>query len=235
MHSGKISLPFIGKTLSLFAIAFTAALAHAEIVTPQRGGGQVNASMKHLNVFFDGANVTVQGDAIATPILRPLTPPQAFDPAQPWSVLIDKAYNYQYAWNPGGFITLPSGGAIWVERLSQDPALEVYERPSQWTTADGPTWTELFAANGDRWKWAGSMQHNAYAVLNPSQDTYTANYRVYIGDAVTGDPLANYGSADVTLTWNASPVPEPSILILAATGIGAAALLLRGRRTKAAV
>ena len=223
------------QALSILLVAFTVASAHAEIVLPQRGGGTVGgtiAPMKHVDILFDGANITVNVDTtVATPLLRELVPPQEFDPAQPWSVLIGKAYNYQYAWNPGGLITLPTGGGIWVERLSQDAEFDVYQRPPQWTTAIGPKWNEIFATDGERWKWAGAMQHNAYTVLNPLKDTYTASYRVYIGDATSGVPLPNYGSADVTLTWLATPVPEPSILILFATGIGAAALFIRKKRS----
>lgn len=45
------------------------------------------------------------------------------------------------------------------------------------------------------------MTHNVYAVLNPTKTDYAANYKVYIGDASTGDPLSAYGSATVTWSW----------------------------------
>jgi len=195
----------------------------AAYVTPQMGGGQtgmMGAPMKHTDIMFDGTNITLHvDDTVPTPELRPLTPPLEFDPAQPWSVLIDKAYNFQHAWNPGGFITLPSGTGIWIERLSSDMGLQAYLRPPAFTS--GAAWPEILAADGDRWKWSGAMQHNAYAVLDPLQSSYSATYLVYIGDAVSGVPVSGYGSAEVTWQWTATPVPEPASIMLLTVGSAA--------------
>lgn len=212
--------PRIVLALASFTLlTLTAGHASAAYVTPQIGGGQVGmmdgAAMKHADISFDGVNISIHlDDTVATPTLRPLTGTDAFDPAQPWSVLSGMAYNYQYAWNAGGFITLPTGGAIWVERLHHDAGLMTFMRTPQYVAAsDGPTWPEIFAADGDRWRWAGAMQHNAFAVFHPTQIAYTATYRVYLGDAITGQPLDGYGDDTVTWTWNASPVPEPASLL----------------------
>lgn len=203
--------------------------AHAAIVTPQIGGGQVGmmgAPMKHTDVMFDGTNITLHIDGtVETPMLRPLAEGDTFlDPnvAHLWDVLEDRAYNFQHAWNPGGFITLPAGGAIWIERLSQDAALEAYLRPPA-----TPEYAPVFEADGDRWKWSGAMTHNVYAVLDPVEDSYSATYRVYIGDSTTGDALQGYGSAEVTWEWTATPVPEPASL--AVLILGSAALRRRVR------
>jgi hypothetical protein len=206
--------------------------ARAAYVSPMIGGGQAGmtvAPMKHADIFFDGTNVTVDVDQLVpTPLLRPLTPPDQFDPAQPWSVLQDKAYNYQFAWNPGGVFAPPAGTGVWVERLFQDSELQVFARPPKFWTDPWPNpWPTVFANDGDRWKWGGTMTHNAYAVLNPTQSIYTARYRVYIGDAVTGTPIAGYGSAEATFTWLATPIPEPTTLIL--LGCSVAGLALRRR------
>lgn len=215
---------------SVLAISLcgVATVADAAYVMPMIGGGQVGmmmAPMKHADITFDGTNIAVHvDDTVGTPMLRPLTPPDEFDPAQPWSVLGTKAYNYQYAWNPGGFITLPTGAGIWIERLSSSPELEVYLRPPMFT--GGPTWPAVLDSDGARWKWSGAMQHNAYAVQDPLVSTYSASYRVYIGDETTGMPLPGYGSADVTWTWNAMPVPEPTLAAM----LPATLVLLARRR-----
>ncbi len=195
--------------------------AWAAYVSPRMSGGQVMGSMIHSDIFFDGTNISVDTDeSHGVPMLRPLTPPDEFDPAQPWSILTGKAYNWQYAWNPGGFITVPTGGGIWVERLHHDDGLQVYLRPMMYNAGvHGPTWPEIFTSDGYRWKWSGGMQHNAYTVLNPMMDTYEARYLVYIGDATTGAPLAGYGSQEVTWTWTATPVPEPAMLGPMALGV----------------
>lgn len=208
----RLNLDCRFASLLAMVLLGAATAADAAYVTPMIGGGQVGmmmAPMKHADVMFDGTNITVHvDDTVATPMLRPLVPPDEFDPAQPWSVLGTKAYNYQYAWNPGGFITLPAGTGIWIERLSASPELECYLRPPMFTS--GPTWPAVLASDGARWKWSGAMQHNAYAVQDPLLSSYSATYRVYIGNETTGEPVPGYGSADVTWTWNATPVPEPA-------------------------
>ena len=216
----------IPSTLLLAVVCTTA--VDAAIVTPKMGGGQVMGSMIHSDVYFDGTHVSVITDeSHGVPMLHPLTPPDEFDPAQAWSVLMGKAYNYQYAWNPGGFITLPTGGGIWVERLHHDEGLQSFLRPMMYNPGvHGSTWPEIFTSDGSRWKWSGGMQHNAYAVLNPIQSTYQARYRVYIGDATTGDPLPGYGSQEVIWTWSAAPIPEPASLATLAL----ASILAFGRR-----
>jgi hypothetical protein len=226
-----------GVLLNLAAFAGIVAVgssADAAYVLPMRGGGQVggmDAPMIHADITFDGTNLGVHLDETAeTPLLRPLTPPDEFDPTKPWSVLIGKDYNFQWAWNPGGLITLPPGGGIWIERLHYDADLHSYLRPAKGDANDpnvGPPWPELWTSDGSRFKWGGTMHHNAYTVLNPTRSTYTADYRVYIGDATTGVPLPGYGSADVTWTWNATPVPEPAVSGLLPMG---GAWLLRRRR-----
>jgi len=207
--------------------------AQAGIVTPKMGGGQVTgAMMKHADVLFDGTNITLQLDGtVPTPWLVPLTSPDEFDSTQPWSVLGGKAYNWQYAWNPSGFITRPVVGGVtgefWVEVESMSAGLVPYLRPPQWTTALGPKWTPVLSTTGARWMWAGSMQHNAYTVLNPTQSTYSATYKVYIGDPVTGNPWSGFGSDVTTWTWSATPVPEPASLALLCAGAVALRLLRR--------
>lgn len=192
-------------------IGAAATFTQAAYVMPAMGGAQLGmmdgVAMIHTDITFDGTNIAAQVDTShGVPMLRPLIVPDAFDPAQPWSVLTDKAYNFQHAWNPGGFISLPAGTGIWIERIFQDAQLESYKRPPA-----SPQYTPLFAFDGDRWQWSGAMTHNVYAVLNPTKTEYEAQYKVYIGDATTGDPIPGYGGATVTWTWTAV-VPEPTTL-----------------------
>jgi hypothetical protein len=208
------------------AVALVApAIASAAFVMPAMGGGQVGmmqgAAMVHTDVGFDGTNITLTPDTShGVPVLRVLTAPDEFDPGQPWAVLQGKHYNFQHAWNPAGFITLPTGTGIWIERINHSPGLEVYQRPPA-----SPSYAPILQSDGARWKWGGSMTHNAYAMLNPAVGGYTAEYKVYIGDANSGAPLSQYSSANVT--WNFAVVPEPTMFALSG---GAAAAILRRRR-----
>ena len=224
--TGKYYACVSRSLVSILLINLLASQAKAIYVIPQMGGGQVGAMMRHTDVMFDGTQITLHvDDTVAAPTLRPLTSPDQFDPAQPWAVLQNKAYNFQNAWNPGGFITLPPAGAIWIERLHHDPGLQAYLRPPASSMYD-----PIFTLDKARWQWSGAMQHNTYAVLNPSQSVYTAGYRVYIGDVATGSPLAGYGSAEVTWTWNATPVPEPTSPLILGTGVLALAGYRRCRK-----
>ena len=59
------------------------------------------------------------------------------------------------------------------------------------------------AGSSSRWQWYGAMAHNSYAVLNPTNTTMSAQYRIYFGDVITGDPVAGYDDATVTLeVWD---------------------------------
>ena len=165
----------------------------AAYVTPQMGGGsvgQASAPMKHADIHLFGQQLLVSLDnSIATPELRGLTPPDEFDPNQPWNVLNDKAYNFQFGWNLGGFIPLPFDTGIWIEQTDSSPELEIYDR-SPATLGYEP----IFGTNDSskKWQWSGSMTHNVYAVANPQKENYFAEYLVYVGDSDTGTAIESY-------------------------------------------
>jgi hypothetical protein len=194
------------------------------LTKPSRGGGlDTNAPMVHVDIFYDyGANemhATLDTN-YATAKLLPLPAGYAFDSRSNYYVLNGKAYNYQYAWNPGGIFSPPTGAAVWIECLSASPELECYDGPGNKTISPPRTYAPIFGTAGSstRWKWYGSMAHNSYAVLNPTNSLMTAQYRIYFGDEVTGAPdaYASYGDATMTLTWLVD-LPVPPLYLFGAT------------------
>lgn len=189
--------------------AFFPVVVQAGYVQPQLGGGQVSqagAPMKHADITLVGTTLNVHIDAtVPVPLLRPLTAPNEFDPAMPWTVLQEKAHNFQYGWNPSGFWAPPSGSAVWIEQLDLSPDLEVYYVAG---LPVSPPYDPIFGTEGSstRWKWDGFMTHNAYAILNPSESTYHATYKVYLGDQDTGAETAGYTGAEVRFDFIANPV-----------------------------
>ena len=202
--------------LSLAALASLANPAAAQdiVVKTARGGGlDTNAPMIHVDIFYDYAANQMQATldtSKGVPKLLPLPPGYTFDSRSNYYVLNGKAYNYQYAWNPGGIFTNPPGAAVWVECISSSAGLETYDGPGNKMLSIPRTYAPIFGtgSSSTRWQWYGSMAHNSYAVLNPSNPVMSATYRIYFGDAQTGAPEAyeNYGDATVTLTWDVDPV-----------------------------
>jgi hypothetical protein len=228
------------------SIAFTAlfvlsislsANADPIIVVPQLPGGYgvTGEGMEMLDVSLDASNNITVDTPYETPVLRPLPAGYAFSPSAVWySALNGKAYNYQYGWSAGDNLdSLPTGSAIWIKRVSETAGLQTYNG----NPLLGGDYSEILATDGAIWKYGDTasgfpdMAHNTYAVLNPTQSLYSANYEVYVGNA-TGTPLAGYGSTDVTWTWNATPVPEPSTIVLLGMGMASIAVVLRSRGRK---
>ncbi len=198
-------LSLVGVTLWAYSPEFV----QAGYVLPQLGGGpvsQAGAPMKHADIILVGTTLNVHVDStVPVPLLRSLTDSNEFDPAMPWAVLQGKAHNFQYGWNPSGFWAPPSGSAVWIEQLDISPGLEVYY------VAGLPVSTPydpIFGTDSTptRWKWDGFMTHNAYAILNPSESTYHATYKVYLGDQNTGAETPGYTGAEVQFDFLANPV-----------------------------
>lgn len=80
----------------------------------------------------------------------------------------------------------------------------------------------MFGTSGSSmiWEWPGSMIHNTYAVLKPDESNYSATYKVYFGDETTGQPIAGYDDATVTLEWTATPEPARAIIYVDANATG---------------
>ncbi len=213
------------KTISLQKVSFLCVLAgialvanHTQaesmIVKPARGGGlDTNAPMIHVDIFYDYAANQMHATldtSQGTPKLVPLPPGCLFDTRSNYAVLNGKAYNFQYAWNPGGTFTPPAGAEVWIECVNRSPELECYDGPGNRMLPVPRTYAPIFgtADSSAKWQWYRAMAHNSYAVLNPTNPMITAQYHVYFGDAQTGsrDAYAQYNDATVTLTWQVDPV-----------------------------
>jgi hypothetical protein len=198
------------------------------LVRPARGGGQdTNAPMIHVDIFYDEAANEMQAildTSHGIPHLLPLPEGYGFATSSNYTVLTGKAYNLQYAWNPGGIFTPPGNAAVWIECLSASSGLENYDGPGNKNENPPRPYTPILGTAGSPtlWPWYGRMAHNAFAILNPTTDVLTAEYRVFFGDAVTGarDAFLQYDDATVTLTWTVDPVPPPLLFSFGASDGG---------------
>lgn len=184
-------------------------------VFPSMGGGQSMGEMVHIDVSLDGNTLRAHVDeTLPTPELKPLPAGHAFDPAANYAVLNQRSYNAQYGWNVGGYFTLPPGSAIWIEQTGASPGMEIYEGSGR-----NGAYTPIFGTAGSPklWKWSGVMVHNTYAVLNPSRDSYWAEYRVFVGDVENGmrDAFSHIDEAVVRLAWGTTPAAFPTKLQIA--------------------
>ena len=211
----KLNLCLLSLCLAASPVCVNNCVSQDILTAPSRGGGFDVAPMIHADIFYDYAanqmRVTLDTSQ-PTPRLVPLGAGYAFDSRSNYAVLNQKAYNFQYAWNPGGVFTNPPGAAVWIECLSASPELEVYDGPGNKMISPPRTYAPIFGTAGSskRWKWYGAMAHNSYAVFNPTNTTVSATYRIYFGDTLTGAPeaYAGYGCATQALAWKIElPVP----------------------------
>jgi hypothetical protein len=213
-------------------LAQTAACHAVNYVSPKIGGDQVgmmSAPMIMPEIYFDSNSVSVVNASWAAwpaydwddpkiPVLRPLTDSNnVFTPGQPYVVLTDKSYNYQYGWD-GGLLDetahpFPGGSVVWVKVLSQTPGLETYYKDGLDDPWYGSAYFPLFGTPGpggspssDKWRWNKGMRHNVYAIPKTFYGRIQATYQVYVGEAngvetinpLTGQP---FGSSIVTFNW----------------------------------
>ena len=216
--------------LAVTTCVFVIALPAMAYVTPKIGGGQVSdAPMLMPEIFFDGINILVFDEYgypwvtfawSAAPYLRPLVPPDEFDPNRPWKVLIGKAYNFQYGWD-SVFLNeithpFPAGSAVWVKVLDQTPILDTNDKDFGYIPIFG-TPDACGIPSPDIWWWNKGMRHNVYAVPDTYYGRVSATYKVYIGsissvppnppnpadgnELVDSNGVPLYGSAIVTFRW----------------------------------
>jgi len=195
--------------VALAALALACAGAGADI--PSIHG----TPMEHVLITFDGGAVGVELDNPGAVVEMRRFEGVSYDGAA--SVLDETYYSDQFGWLADGFISLGAGEHIWIERTASSQGLDVYEggmRMMRETHSYDPI---LGTAGSDaRWMWGGTMTHHWHSA--DGLGAYEADYEVYIGDA-RGDALAQYGSASVTLSFNAVPAPGAlGVLVLGALG-----------------
>ncbi|MEL7485471.1 MAG: hypothetical protein AAFN41_14100 [Planctomycetota bacterium] len=189
------------------------------------------ADMLHLLIAQNGQSLELEFETTVTgPI--PLT--RTGDTySGPGSVLNGRGFNSQYGWLANGFFNLPFGSAVFVEADRVDRGLAFHDAfsfdPILTTSGSDPVW-----------QWTGVMTHNWVSAVRPG--VYEADLTVYVGDAITGAPLAGWTGASVTLAWELAmdsigpfaavsaetvgPVPAPG----AAVAMGLALVPLSRRR-----
>lgn len=154
--------------------------------TPTLGG-----SMLHLLVSQDGEGLAI---AYETPVEGPVEliryPEDVYSGAA--SVLNGTYYSGRFGWLADGFFDLPAGSGVFVENLGTTPGLSVY---------DAFSYAPILGTGGSSavWRWTGAMTHNWYSATMPG--VYSATYRVYVGVGSTGEPLAGWEEALLTLEW----------------------------------
>lgn len=202
-------------SLALLAIATDIALAQLPPLPPMTNGNgnPADNGMKHALVGFDGAQLTVH---VADPPRSPVTMISGigakFDTN--FDVLEDRYFNSQHGWLPDGILVPPPGAEIWIRRTGliapAGATLKIHEGGMGNVM---PSWTmqEIYSADGDIWKWDRIMQHDLFVADKPGE--YSMSFQVYFGNATTGAPLPEYGSAETSLSFRA-PVPEPASIAL---------------------
>lgn len=177
-----------------------------------------------------------------------LAPLGTYDPTQPWGVLNGTMFSRRLGWDDvnknktDGTAILDeihaaygAAASLWIQSISQDPALRCYLAIGRYgVNADNTTtvdpainaYSGIFGTDGSstRWLWDGRMDHNTYAVglsdfSDPAQ-LFSATYKVYVGDAAGNEILnPDLSSASTIETWTWQAVPEPGTFRLVAMGI----------------
>ena len=190
------------KTLAVSAVSMVLAGAAGAQTWPQ-----FEMPMVHVMIDFDGTDLHAHADT--TPLSMIDYGDTHFAPA---NVLDGKYISSQYGFLADGFITLPEGGAIWIEMVSATPGIEAYEGGMR-NARQNHTYAPIFGTAGSpaAWKWGGTMHHPWFAAEDFGSYSMTLN--LYMGDADTGAPLDGFGSQSVTLNWQTVPAPTTSALL----------------------
>lgn len=207
----------MSKTITTLTLTILAGTASADI-WPHADG-----MMKHVMVSLENQTIMVHLEGDPSERMSMIRyPGEEYTP--PADVLNEKFYNSQYGWMADGFLDLPTGAGIFVQMLSSDPGLEVYEGGMR-SMIGMHSFDPILGTDGNNgpWQWGGTMTHNWYAAM--AAGDYDTTYEVYVGDAATGQPLDGYTADQVTLLFTTIPAPGT----LAVLGLGSIGLLRRRR------
>jgi hypothetical protein len=142
------------------------------------------------------------------------------------------------------------GAGIWIECKDKSPGVDTYLAVGFWGVNSLGTqdasgvpivdqslfpapYSGIFGTNGSstKWRWDGLMDHNTYTVpfsyLNAPNQLFSANYRLYVGDAAGNELLVDrngipVSSAATTTTWN---WVGPAFVFTSQTGVLASAMV----------
>jgi len=210
--------------LRLFSLAFVTAMSFAlagfAIAPPlpslTNGDGSVaHNGMKHASISLTDTMLAVHvSDPPPTPVTMMSGYGVDYTPDK-FNVLENVYFNAQHGWLPGGILSPPAGGNIWIKRIGvtqpAGSAFRVYEAGNGMEGMGAWTMNEIYSHDGFIWQWDGIMQHDYFAA--DEVGNYSMTFEVYVGDSA-GNPLSEYTPATATFQFTAVPEPPAAILML---------------------
>lgn len=202
---------------ALTAIASCSLIAHA---------GLPNAHtwpMEHIMVSMDDTNTLhahVNAD-VSNPVEMLRFEGEVYDGSA--GVLNDQYYSDQFGWVLDGIVDPGFGNSIWIEMDSQSDGLSTYEGGRR-MMIDVQTFNPIFGTDGSdaAWQWSGMMTHHWYSAATLGD--FQATYNIFVGDS-SGNAIAGYGAASVTLNLRSVPTPASMALL----GLGSLTITRRKR------
>ena len=229
------------KSLLLFVCALAGWPATGAVLTqapsPMTQSSPSGAGMSHIDVGWNDITSTLMTHVAFQPVdLKPLSlwqPTNTFDPTSPWFSALDPSqgaglFNSQYGWLADS-ASLPAsllGSRFLVEVVpgSATTGLEVYR-----SSYSGGT--QIFepilgtAGSSSAFQWTGSMLHPLILMPAGSSGAAEVTFRFTITDSGYV-PRDGFAPAEARATFTA--VPEPSMALMALSGLGA--MMIRRRR-----